>query len=237
MIIDCIADLHGWKPTLEGGDLLIIAGDLTSNHSLHELDDFNDWVRDQPYDKKILIGGNHDIFLEDGVYDPFDVATHKDECVIIDPSVDYLFDSGTEYKGLKIWGCPWTPWFIGVNPKCKAFMKSDSKLSEYWEKIPMKIDILITHGPAYGVLDGIPQEDGTLYHAGSKSLRDWIEKIMPEMVLFGHIHEQGGQYVKKEGILYINGSVVDERYRHVNKRRRIFFDEKMPKMQRFEVIE
>jgi len=28
MIIDCISDLHGYYPELEGGDLLIIAGDL-----------------------------------------------------------------------------------------------------------------------------------------------------------------------------------------------------------------
>ncbi len=30
MIIDCISDLHGYYPKLEGGDLLIVAGDLTA---------------------------------------------------------------------------------------------------------------------------------------------------------------------------------------------------------------
>jgi Icc-related predicted phosphoesterase len=30
MIIDCISDLHGAQPKLEGGDLLIVAGDLTA---------------------------------------------------------------------------------------------------------------------------------------------------------------------------------------------------------------
>lgn len=30
MIIDCISDLHGQYPQLEGGDLLIVAGDLTA---------------------------------------------------------------------------------------------------------------------------------------------------------------------------------------------------------------
>lgn len=31
MIIDCISDLHGEYPILEGGDLLIVAGDLVVN--------------------------------------------------------------------------------------------------------------------------------------------------------------------------------------------------------------
>ena len=40
MIIDCIADLHGHYPKLEGGDLLIVAGDLTAEHKYEELDYF-----------------------------------------------------------------------------------------------------------------------------------------------------------------------------------------------------
>ena len=36
MIIDCISDLHGFFPKLEGGDLLIIAGDLTARDKPEE---------------------------------------------------------------------------------------------------------------------------------------------------------------------------------------------------------
>lgn len=235
MIIDCISDLHSHYPTLEGGDILIVAGDLTARHTIKELDEFNEWIREQKYKKKLLVAGNHDTFFEHGVYHPVDVDTYHTKSVFIDPSCDYLFDSGFEFEGLKIWGSPWTPWFHGVHPKCKAFMKKDKQLKKYWDMIPDDIDILITHSPPYGILDQVPTD--SKINKGSKSLRNSIEKIMPEMVLFGHIHEQGGKYVQKEGILYINGSLVDERYRNVNRARRIIFDEEMPKMQRFKVIE
>lgn len=67
MIIDCISDLHGHFPSLEGGDLLIIAGDLTATHTPQELYQFNDWVKVQDYKKKVLIAGNHDTFFVYGV--------------------------------------------------------------------------------------------------------------------------------------------------------------------------
>ncbi len=168
----------------------------------------------QDYKKIILIGGNHDTLMEDWI------PMKQD-------NMEYLCDSGTEFEGLTIWGAPWTPWFSGVNPKCKAFMKSDSQLSKHWEKIPQKIDILITHGPAFGILDGIPQEDGTLYHAGSKSLFGWLKYVeRPRYHIFGHIHEAYGleEYFPTyldNMMQSINCSYVNEFYEPVNKPVRI----------------
>lgn len=210
MIIDCIADLHGHYPELEGGDLLIVAGDLTARDIYQEYIDFFYWLHAQKYRKKIFISGNHDNQAM-SQFDWFDA--------------EYLCDSGTEFEGLKIWGSPYTPWFHGVNPKCKAFMKSDESLSDHWDKIPMGIDILITHGPAFGILDGIPQENGTLYHAGSKSFLNhlnWDSGL--KLHIFGHIHEAYGEEKGKNGIFSfhsINCSHVNGRYKPVNKPIRI----------------
>ena len=43
MIIDCISDPHGFYPKLKGGDLLLIAGDLTANDTQKEFDKFFQW--------------------------------------------------------------------------------------------------------------------------------------------------------------------------------------------------
>lgn len=218
MIIDCISDLHGHFPTLEGGDLLIIAGDLTARHTLEELDQFNEWVRLQDYKKKVLIAGNHDTFFERGVFCP---SNPRDNTVFVDPSVDYLCDSGTEYEGLKIWGTPWTAQFRGINPNCCAFsiwLGSDTEkwLEDCWNLIPLDTDILITHSPPFGILD----TTSTKQLAGSPSLLVKVSEIKPLIHCFGHIHEKGGKDLCmpwKRGTTFINASLVNESYEHVNK--------------------
>lgn len=40
MIIDCISDLHGYFPKLQGGDLLLIAGDLTARDEPYQFEEF-----------------------------------------------------------------------------------------------------------------------------------------------------------------------------------------------------
>lgn len=214
-IIDCTSDLHGFYPKLEGGDLLIVAGDLTARDKLSEYQEFLGWISRLDYKKKIVVAGNHDNVLDDGstprIFEKVD-------------AFEYLCDSGTTFEGLKIWGSPWTKTFFGINPHCKAFtFDTEKELAEKFSLIPEDTDILITHGPPFGILDKITTGE----NVGSVSLKENIEKIMPEMVIFGHIHENGGQHVEKKGILYINGSIVDERYRLSNGRRRVFFKEKM----------
>ena len=142
MIIDCISDLHGFYPDLEGGDLLIVAGDLTSRDTKEQHIDFSMWLAAQNYSHKVVIAGNHDnrLILLGGP--------------VKAPRLDYLLDSGTEFQGLKIWGSPWTKWFPQVNPKCSAFMlKTEDELAEKWKLIPDDIDVLVTHGPPHGILD------------------------------------------------------------------------------------
>jgi Icc-related predicted phosphoesterase len=213
MKIDCVSDLHGYYPDLEGGDMLIIAGDLSAYGR------FEGWLQRQNYKKKILIAGNHDNYYE---WKGFEVIQDIYKSI----NIDYLCDSGMEFEGLKIWGSPWTKTFPRMNRNCKAFTREkEDELMNKWDLIPDDIDILITHSPAHGVLDGVDIGigDGTLYHTGSRTLYNTLtDRVHPRLHVCGHIHEGYGQeeyfptYLDNMTIS-VNASVVNERYEHVNK--------------------
>src|SRR5690349_16270157 len=101
MIIDCISDLHGFYQKLEGGDLLIVAGDLTAKDTLEELHAFNYWLLKQDYEKIVFIAGNHDNKLQNR--EPRNEIEWEGTPDTLNRIV-YLCDSGTEFEGLKIWG-------------------------------------------------------------------------------------------------------------------------------------
>lgn len=213
MIIDCVSDLHGFYPQLPGGDLLIVAGDLTSREESEKYNVYFTWLHDQNYKKKVLICGNHDNLMIDTP--PKTIRwfeKHSEIC-------EYLCDSRTEFEGLKIWGSPWTNTFEGINPKCCAFtVDTDEELSEKWELIPEDIDILITHCPPFGIFDSVPYMiSGEMIETGSISLRNKVVG-MPNLKLhvFGHIHEHGGKILDTTICKFVNASHVNEKYKPVN---------------------
>lgn len=220
MKIDCISDLHGHYPELEGGDLLIVAGDLTAKDTEDEVFEFFKWVHGQPYNKKIVIGGNHDNHLQ----------KYKNEFMELNcqasllTNIEYICDSGTEFEGLKIWGSPWTKTFSGINPHCCAFtVDTDEELAEKWALIPHDIDILITHCPPWGIFDSVQIGNiGTSIETGSKPLRDKV-LLMPnlELHIFGHIHEHGGKVLDINRTKFVNASLMNKVFDPVNEPVRI----------------
>jgi hypothetical protein len=220
VIIDCIGCLHGARPELQGGDLLIVTGDLTARDKAWEYLDFFLWLDKQKYRKKIVIAGNHDNVLQN--FPPIPEALPK--------NIYYLCDSGIRYEDLNIWGSPWTAPFKGMNPKCKAFtIDNEDHLMDKWELIPHDVDILITHTPAYGILDGILAPDGSLFHVGSKGLYGWLKYVgRPHLHVFSHIHEAHGRQehfpsYNDKMMISINCSIMDESYKPVNAPIRISF--------------
>lgn len=221
MIIDCISDLHGEFPVLPGGDLLIIAGDITGSDIIVQWVFFFKWLSKQNYRKKILIGGNHDRYLQTSY--PEDIKKlYRDVCEKDQEDFVYLCDSGTEFEGLKIWGSPWTLSFPGINPHCTAFtFELESQLNKKWNLIPADTDILITHCPPYGFLDTVNRRN-YIEHVGSKSLTMWLSYVgNPDLHVFGHIHEAYGRdhiyfLSNNKKTELVNCSHMNEEYDPVN---------------------
>lgn len=204
--ITCVSDLHGFlPPELPGGDLLIVAGDLTASDQKSQYGRFVDWFLAQDYRKKVFIAGNHDGMIQSVEY----YFNHD--------WAGYLEDSGLEFEGLKLWGSPWTPEFCDWH-----FMASPEERRKKFALIPDNTDILITHGPPYGVLDECPSSlgGGKLRSVGCPHLRERLEQVKPRLHVFGHIHEGYGQMVLKHSgsdTLCVNAAIMDRNYNPTNK--------------------
>eukprot|EP00913_Durusdinium_trenchii_P027205 g25525.t1 len=56
-----------------------------------------------------------------------------------------------------------------------------------WSEIPDQLDVLVTHGPPYGILDTVKRD----IHAGCPELLKRVQQVAPQFHFFGHIHEDG----------------------------------------------
>ena len=85
-----------------------------------------------------------------------------------------------------------------------AFNRNRGKdIKKHWDLIPDNIDVLLTHGPAYGILDKtIGQNRGNKGdRADCEDLLDKIKQVKPMIHAFGHIHEDYGVDIEDDTIL------------------------------------
>lgn len=203
MRLVALSDTHAQHKEIDvpDGDVLIFAGDFcTHGFSYGEIFTFRDWFLSQPHKHKLLISGNHDRLMElqPDLAEEFDGKGHY-------PNADchYLFNSGVTIEGVSFWGSPYTPWFNNW-----AFNLWGIKhLKANWAKIPYQTNVLITHGPPYGILDGPA--------LGDQQLMEAIYDKTPDIHIFGHIHSGYGHGAVGTMRFY-NVSVCDDRYLPVN---------------------
>jgi Icc-related predicted phosphoesterase len=199
--IVCISDTHGQhaKLSVPDGDILIHAGDFMAfGDTPKEIIDFNQWLGKQNHRHKIVIAGNHDLMFE----------RHPGAARELLDNATYLENSGTELIGLKFWGSPVQPEFNNW-----AFnVARGAAIRRYWHMIPDGTDVLVTHGPPFGVLD---QSHPSTAHLGCEELAKAVERIKPRLNIVGHIHGGHGQ-VTANCTRFLNASVVNEAYHLVH---------------------
>jgi len=203
MKIVCISDNHGRHKKIKNipeGDVLVHAGDVTSSGKIEMLDNFNKWLGELPHKHKIIIAGNHDWCF---------AREHRLIAREMISNATYLEDSEIIIDGVKFYGSPWQPEFCDW-----AFnLPRGESLAKVWNRIPDDTNVLITHGPPYGILD-LNLDDEPC------GCEDLLNKIMSlsklKCHIFGHIHE--GYGIKEElGVKFINASSCNFEYQPINK--------------------
>lgn len=190
--IVCISDTHELHRELDvpPGDLLLHSGDFTFfSRSRAMLRDFNLWLGELPHRHKVIVAGNHEFLLEEP----------RNRNLITNATL--LIDTGVEVEGVRIWGSPVTPLYGG------AFGKLDAEdRKRHWSSIPAGTDILVTHGPPFGVLDCAP---GSEQYAGCPQLREAVIRVRPRLHVFGHIHAGYGTR-RTKSTLFVNAALLGQ---------------------------
>lgn len=216
-----ISDTHNQHNaiTLPEGDILVHAGDATMIGTHDELESFITWFAKQPHKHKIFVPGNHDWGMEDdlGVYSKFFInrglhrkmehLDHVRESIKLhmkNNNIIYLNNESITIEGINIYGSADQPAFCNW-----AFNRTDKELTESWKNIPDDTNILVTHAPAYGILDMC--DDGSI--VGDVPLLKRINTL-PKLKLhvFGHIHEDAGK-LKRGEVTHINASMLNSYYK------------------------
>lgn len=199
MRIVCLSDTHTHhrKLTVPDGDVLVHTGDFTRKGSEADVADFNAWLGTLPHPHKLVVAGNHDFLFEQN-----NVLARS----LLSNAI-YLQDSGVVIDGVRFWGSPWQPWFYNW-----AFnLPRGAALAERWALIPPDTDVLLTHGPPFGVRDLTDRGEPV----GCEELRKAIMQLNLRLHVFGHIHEAYGE-VTFGGTRCVNASTCTLQYRPAN---------------------
>lgn len=206
MRLICLSDTHNQHEHLTGwlvqnqkeGDVLVHAGDLTTYGSRMEVEEATTWLASLPYQTKLLVWGNHDEF---GSSPQFTMPA----------GITLLQDSGVEIQGIKIWGSPWVPRLLRSHTG-----RDKDALRQAWGLIPSDTEVLITHGPPYGILDQMDWFTGNSFverRMGCEYLARMLRDQCPALRVhvFGHMHENHGCH-EGHRITHYNVAILDDNH-------------------------
>lgn len=231
-----ISDLHGYLPKdIPECDVVCICGDIVpldyQQHLVKSISwfllDFKPWAEALPCDKVIFVAGNHDFFLEKlhGGRACLPECDYSDEIIWNSPSsimksllvgnhksqskLVYLCDNSYEYKGVVFYGTPW----IAELARWAFYLPNDELIKKY-DKIPKKVDVLLTHMPAS--VAGV----GTVYQGGWNFMNNYGSEALSEAVmnrditwnLCGHVHSGNHVPTLLDGTNFVNVSIKNEGY-------------------------
>lgn len=210
--IVAISDTHGKfnKLTIPSCDLLISCGDYSFTGALHEVRNFHKWLNKQPAVYIVSLNGNHEREVQNNFQVSKQIAL--EQC----PRAHFMEEGSLEIEGFKIWLSAYTPTFFNW-----GYMKDRGpEIKEHWDRIPDDTEVLVTHGPPYGILDKALHQ-----HAAGHTVEQFVGCVdllnrVKELKnlkhhFFGHIHGSYG-HVSINNVDFWNVSICDEQYQPTN---------------------
>lgn len=212
--------LHREILELPAADLLLHTGDFTISGTDAEYRDFDGWIgywkNVERVKHCVAIAGNHEFH-----HPTNEIRAGKlTHAAVLDPNyvrsrlrnATFLAHEQVVFDGLRIFGSTWEPYSDGCcpdnhppteQPVWAAYCSSNPCACVHkFDRIPAGTHLLMTHGPASGVLDW--EAPGHAY-GSSAALRQRIIDCGVRAHLFGHIHEQRGVLVKNAHGVYEGG--------------------------------
>ena len=195
-------------------DVLLHCGDLTQVGGVSSFKKALKMLGSMDAELKLVIAGNHDLELdskywelqcsdEENPEDPEDHDLAVEAMTGTDArEVGVLFlNEGTHTFTLNngatftIYVSPYTPafgdWAFAYKPDEDRYNDRSHAAQDVTSiatnPIPEGVDIVMTHGPAKGILDLCPQGN-----VGCGNLRRALHRVKPKIHCFGHIHEGYG---------------------------------------------
>ena len=191
------------KIDLPDGDILLHCGDATFTGSVKEIEEFNhdlQFVKHRYKHGVLFCPGNHDWLFE----------TRPERAKELLSNAKVLIDEEVVIDGIKFYGSPWQPAFCNW-----AFnLPRGEQLATKWKNIPNDVNVLLTHGPPFDILDVVPRGAEKV---GCQDLRIRVDELKDlKLHCFGHIHHSYGQ-IEIDGKKYVNAAICNEMYEPLNK--------------------
>jgi len=195
------SDTHNFlnnKTILPQGDIFIHSGDFTHHGKRKEFKKFNAWLESisDKFPFRVVVLGNHDTSeMKDIWRKRGGLQAMK---LLLPAATHVLVHEVVEIFGINFWGSPWQ-WF--QNARYESWYTLATAAPKFEQIPPEGVHVLITHGPAKGILDK---------NIGSPQLLAALEARRIPLHLFGHIHECRGVYTRPHGCLSVNSSACGE---------------------------
>lgn len=205
-----MSDTHGKFPIPleEDFDVIVHSGDMLPNRTYGnrfiEPPFQTSWLETEApkihpryWTKPMLVTpGNHDFIDAVPILQSFGIDAKR------------LCDESVTIDGVTFYGFPWTPQFYDWNWMCGSteMKRRLDAFLEFTESNP--IDVLVSHGPIYGVLDRNDNDT----RCGCMNLRKTLQSMKkpPRLLLHGHIHESAG-YQEWSRVIGVSNAACTQR--------------------------